>query len=181
MKFAFIVISVAFLLINCSTAKKEWGNFNRVDCSKYQFGRIEARRLLSEKEKESLAELGIRIQEFVFETQYLGCWDMKWSTMNLEKTAVKNLIPFTYQDKLSSGMQLQELKKFMDTPGESMVLIQTIATVDPGELQQFGKLIFSRQHFYRMSVPHNKLMNLLEFPCIRLLSIIKQNYDPDNE
>ncbi len=180
MKFGVSVLSIALFLINCSSSKVKWENFNSGDCTKYHFGRIEAKRLLTDVEKSELAKQGIQIQEFVFETQYLGSWEHKWATKNFDKTPVKSLIPFSLQDKLASGMQLSELKRITETPGESMVLIQTIATVNPGELSRFGKLVFSREHFYRMVVPHHQLYNLLEFPCLRLLSIVKENYDPDN-
>jgi hypothetical protein len=168
------------LTVSCSSTKKKWEDFKVGDCAKYQFGRIEAKRLLTDVEKNELAKQGIQIQEFVFETQYLGSWEHKWASRNLDKIPVKTLIPFSLQDKLASGMQLSELKKLSESPGESMVLIQTIASVNKTELNQFGKLIFSRDHFYRMVVPHHQLYNLLEFQCLRLLSIVKENYNPDN-
>ncbi len=180
MKFVCFAILMGILFYNCSTSKKSWGDFKKSDCSKYRFGRIETKRLLTEIEKSELSVQGIQIQEFVFETQYLGSWELKWASKNFEKTPVKSLIPFSSQDKLASGMQIQELKKLTELPGESMVLIQTIATVNPTELNQFGKIVFSREHFYRMIIPHNQLFNLLEFPCLRLLSVVKENYEADN-
>jgi hypothetical protein len=163
----------------CSSSKKNWADFKGSDCAKYQFGRIDAKRLLTTEEKSNLEISGIHIQEFVFETQYLGSWDKKWTGKNLEKTPVKTLVPFSAQDKLASGMQLSEIRRLAETPGESMVLLQTIATIDHTELSKFGKLVFNREYFYRMIVPHSKLEELIEFPCIRLVSIVKDNYDPD--
>lgn len=180
MKYTAIVFLISFICTSCSTSKKEWVDFRTADCSKYLYGRIDAKRLLTDLEKKNLSVQGIQVQEFVFETQYLGSWKKNWTSKSLEKTAIKSLIPFSIQDKLASGMQLQELKRIGETPGESMVLIQTIATVNPVDLGSFGKIVFSREHFYRMIVPHDQLFSLLEFPCLRLLSIVKDNYDPDN-
>lgn len=181
MKHCFFALLIGLLLINCAASKKEWADFNKADCEKYVYGRIETKRLLTESDKTKLSIDGIQIQEFVFESQYLGSWKKKWAKANLDKTVVKSLIPFSIQDKLASGMQVQDLKKLSESPGESMVLLQTIATVNQEDLNQFGKIIFSREHFYRMLVPHAQLMNLLEFPCLRLMSIVKDNYDPDQE
>lgn len=180
MKYTIILSLIGILFSGCSTSKKEWADFKKEDCSKYHFGRIEAKRLLTEDEKKLLSNDGIHVQEFVFETQYLGSWEQKWAGKSLEKTAIKSLVSFSPQDKLASGMQIKELQKLADTPGESMVLLQTIATVNPLELRQFGRLVFSQNHFYRMVVAHNKLIDLIEFPCLRMMSIVKSNYDPDN-
>jgi hypothetical protein len=181
MKLVGYYIVFGLFICSCGSSKKEWADFRNADCAKYQFGRIDAKRVLTDNEKKSLAQQGIQVQEFVFETQYLGSWEVKWSAKNLDKTPIKSLIPFSTQDKLASGMQIQELKKLADSPGESMVLIQTIATVNNDELSKYGKLIFKRDYFYRMLVPHNQLLLLLEFPCLRLMSIVKDNYDPDKE
>ena len=83
------------------------------------------------------------------------------------------------KDKLASGMTMAELKKLGETPGQSMVLLQTMATLQTGELDAFGELVFSRDYFYRMVVPHANLVRVAEHPCIRLLSIVKENYEPD--
>lgn len=181
MKYLFIVSLAGILLVDCSKSMHKWADFKRSDCAKYFFGRINAKRLLTDADKTNLNAQGIYIQEFVFETQYLGSWELNQAKKNLEKTAIESLIPFSLQDKLASGMQIKELKKLSETPGESMVLLQTIATVNQTELKQFGQLIFQREHFYRMVVPHNQLMNLLEFPCLRLLNIVKYDYDPDKD
>jgi hypothetical protein len=179
MKYFLFAFSIGIMLLNCATSKKEWADFNKADCDKYIYGRIETKRLLTESDKTKLAQEGIQVQEFVFESQYLGSWQKKWAKSNLDKTVVKSLIPFTTQDKLASGMQIPDLKKLSESPGQSMVLVQMIATVNKEDLNQFGEIIFSRDHFYRMLVPHAQLMNLLEFPCLRLMSIVKDNYDPD--
>lgn len=180
MKSTCLACLFGIFFLSCATTKKKWTDFKKADCERFYFGRIEAKRLLTDSEKNDLSVLGIQVQEYVFETQYLGSWELKWASKSLDKTAVKSLIPFLTQDKLASGMQLQELKKISETPGESMVLIQTIATVNPSELGQFGKIVFKKDHFYRMITPHNQLFNLLEFPCLRLLSIVKYDYVPDN-
>jgi hypothetical protein len=180
MKYVSIAILFVILITACSTSKKKWADFKKADCANYYFGRIEAKRLLTEAEKRNLSEQGIQIQEFVFESQYLGSWEHKWVKKSLEKTAIKSLIPFSTQDKLASGMQVQEIKKLSESPGESIVLLQTIATVLPSDLSQFGKIVFSKDHFYRMQVPHNQLFSLLEYPCLRMMSILKEAGLPDN-
>ncbi|MBK8486065.1 MAG: hypothetical protein IPO86_13325 [Saprospiraceae bacterium] len=176
-----VVASLCLILFfSCSSSKIAWTDLKASDCSKYAYGRIEAKRLLSEAEKSDLLLKGLHIQEFIFENQYLGSWELKkWPGKNLEKSAIQSLIKFMPQEKLASGMLLSDLSKLAESPGESMVLIQAISTIDLNELKQFGTLVFNRDHFYRMIVPHQQLISLLEFPCLRLLSIVKETYEPD--
>lgn len=180
MKFS-MCLFILLCVFACAPAKKEWANFTKKDCENYYFGRIEAKRLLTATEKISLKDAGIHIQEFILETQYLGSWKKEWLSKNLDKTPIHSLIPFTPQDKIASGVQIAEVQRISETPGESMVLIQTIATVTPEELKNYGQMVFGRDYSYRLIVPHNNLMKLLEFPCLRLMSIIKYDYDPDSD
>ncbi len=181
MRYFSLVLLLVIICVGCATSKKEWANFTGKDCEKYVFGRIETKRLLTAMEKLTLAQSGIHIQEFIFETQYLGSWNKEWNSKNLDKTPVNSLVAFTAQDKIASGIQITEVQRISETPGESMVLIQTIATVTPDELKTFGQVVFGRDYSYRMIVPHHNLMKLLEFPCLRLMSIIKYDYDPDSD
>lgn len=136
--------------------------------------------MLTEADKSALHKQGIIIQEFVLENQYLGSWKSKWNTENLDKTPVNALVKFKTQDKLASGMELSRFTEISNAVGSSMVLIQTIASVDSLELREYGEVLFHRDHFYRMLVPNKNLLDLLDYPCLRLLSIVKENYEPDS-
>lgn len=136
--------------------------------------------MLTEADKSELNKQGIIVQEFVLENQYLGSWKSKWNLENLDKTPVNALVKFQTQDKLASGMELARFGEIANSVGSSMVLIQTLASVDSLELNEFGEILFHRDHFYRMIVAHNNLKDLLNYPCLRLLSIVKENYEPDS-
>lgn len=136
--------------------------------------------MLTEADKSELNKQGIIVQEFVLENQYLGSWKSKWNLENLDKTPVNALVKFQTQDKLASGMELARFSEIANSAGSSMVLIQTLASVDSLELNEYGEILFHRDHFYRMIVAHNNLEDLLNYPCLRLLSIVKENYEPDS-
>lgn len=182
MSYKFLLYLFICISISCGSSKRTFADLKSADCQKYTFGRIEAKRLLTEADKAALIKSGLHIQEFIFENQYLGSWETaSWVNKKLDKTAIKNLIPFNAQDKLSSGMLVSELKRISELPGSSIVLIQTISTIDQNELRQFGEIVFNRDNFYRLDVEHAKLMGLLEYPCIRLLSVVKETLDPDRK
>lgn len=168
-----------YTFLVCSSCSSRLTNLNQSSCEKYEYGRIETRHTLLPEEKIKLEKQGIRILEFVFENQYLGVWKKSWNKKNLEKTVIKILKPFTMEEKMASGGQTSELTKIVQEPGESIVLIQTIGPVNVAVLSEFGKIQFERDLFYRMVVPHHKLMELLEFSCVRTFSIMKENYQPD--
>jgi len=176
----FYLVALCFIMA-CSSTSKSWQYLKEEDCLKYTFGRIDAKRSLTEEDKKSLLKQGLRIQEFVFENQYLGCWDKNWNTKNLDQTPVVSLNPFEAKDKLASGMPIHKLDEIAQTTGHSMVLIQTLSSVDSMELVNYGKIIFHRDHFYRLLVKHQDLKDLLEYPCLRLMSIVKENHEPDQK
>lgn len=177
-KFLFIFI---LAVSACAPSGRSWQQLKEADCVQYTFGRIDAKRMLTEEDKSKLLKQGLRIQEFVLENQYLGCWDRKWNQKVLDKTPIASLNPFEIKDKLGSGMQLSKLNELSQSPGKSMVLIQTLSSVDSLELKQYGSIIFKRDHFYRLLVDHANLPELLEYPCLRLMSIVKDQYEPDQK
>ena len=80
---------------------------------------------------------------------------------------------------MASGLNVTDLKKLVETPGKSIILLQTITTVDSTEWAPYGELIFHKDYFYRLVVPHANLMDLIQYPCLRMMSIVKENYEPD--
>ncbi|MBK9109160.1 MAG: hypothetical protein IPM92_12545 [Saprospiraceae bacterium] len=170
-----------FITIACSRKATEWTDLKSGDCENLTYGRIDAKRLLTDEDIQQLKKDGLRILEFVLENQYLGSWEQKWNHRSLDKTPVKSLIAFESKEKLASGMQLDQLKTLSNTTGQAMVLIQTLAPVDSMEIKQFGKVLFHKDHFYRLVVANHKLPELLDYPCLRLMSIVKENYDPDKK
>ncbi len=179
MKISLYLLSCLCIIAACSTTQKPFSNLKAEDCSQYIFGRIESRRLLTEADKKLLLEKGLRIQEVVLDNFYLGSWNQKWAQTDLEKTNIRSLNPFTMQDKLASGLNVSDLKKTVESPGKSMVLLQTITSVDSTEWKAFGELVFHKDYFYRLVVPHENLLKLIEYPCLRMMSIVKENYNPD--
>lgn len=177
-----ILISFSLMwLTSCSRKAISWDQIKSEDCSALIYGRVDAKRLLTQEDISLLQKQGLRILEFVLENQYLGCWNQKWVEKSLDKTPLNALTPFESKEKIGSGMQLDQLRNLDNTVGHAMVLIQTLAPVDSLELIQYGKILFSRDHFYRMVVPNNHLMDLLDYPCLRLMSIVKENYEPDRK
>ncbi len=176
-----IVPALLLFLFSCATSKTSWMNMKETECSKYTFGRMETKRILSEDETKKLEKDGIKIMEYVLEQQYLACWEHSWSQKSLEKTPVKALVPFEAKDKLAAGMNVEHLKKLSSEAGNSMILLQTYAPVDSVELSQYGQILYHKDYFYRLVVPHTQLEELLNYPCLRLFSIVKESYTPDKK
>jgi len=181
MKLSFLLAFCLLLLTACSTTQKPFSNLKAEDCSQFIFGRIESRRQLTEEDKKVLLEKGLRIQEVILDNFYLGSWNQKWAQTDLDKTNIRSLNPFGFQDKLASGLNVTDLKKLVESPGKSIILLQTITTVDSTEWSAFGELIFHKDYFYRLVVPHQNLMDLIQYPCLRMMSIVKENYEPDDQ
>lgn len=179
-RFLLLLISITFT-IACTKKSSVWSDLKSSDCEKLTYGRIDAKRSLTDEDISQLKKQGLRILEFVLENQYLGSWEQHWNKRSLDKTPVKALISFDFKEKLASGMQLDQLKTLSSSTGQAMVLIQTLAPVDSMEIKQFGKVLFHKDHFYRLVLPNHKLPELLEYPCLRLMSIVKENYDPDKK
>lgn len=171
---------IILMILSCSRKPMAWENLKEKDCANYTFGRIESKRMLSDEDKTSLEKQGIVIQEFVLENQYLGSWKSSWNSVTLDKTPINALVKFETKDKLASGMEMTHFEEISNSPGSSMVLLQTLASVDSLELVFYGEILFHRDHFYRMVIPHPQLQELLNYPCLRLLSIVKEHYEPDS-
>ncbi len=181
MKFVRQLPLLLLILSSCASSSVSWINMKEADCSKYTFGRMETKRVLNADETKKLSKEGIKILEYVLEQQYLACWDHSWSQKPLEKTPVKALVPFEAKDKLASGMNVEHIKKLSGEVGQSMVLLQTFAQVDSMELVRYGQILYHKDYFYRLVVPHSQLEDLLEYPCLRLFSLVKENYTPDKK
>ncbi len=176
-----LILFVAFISFFslCSRQPAQWTQLSEESCARYVFGRVEAKRLLTDEDKAALLKEGLRIQEYVMETQYLGNWDKRWERKSLDETPLRELMPIAPHEKLASGMTQSELERIGSTPGSAMVLLQTFAPVDSLEIRRFGKVVFSRDHFYRLVVPHPQLTALMDYSCLRFMSIVKADYEPD--
>lgn len=176
-----LILFIAFILLfsQCSRQPAQWTQLSEEGCAQYVFGRVEAKRLLTDEDKSALLKEGLRIQEYVMETQYLGNWDKRWERKSLDETPLRELVPIAPHEKLASGMTQSELERIGSTPGSAMVLLQTFAPVDSLEIRRFGKVVFSRDHFYRLVVPHPQLTALMNYSCLRFMSIVKADYEPD--
>lgn len=175
-----IMLCLAFLF-SCARKTTEWTELQSGDCEKYTYGRIDAKRTLTEEDMAKLKREGLRVLEFVLENQYLGAWEEGWKKQSLDKTPLKALVPFESKEKLASGMQMEQLTALSHSVGQAMVLLQTLGPVDSLEIRQFGKVLFHKDHFYRLVVPNDRLLDIMEYPCLRLMSIVKENYEPDKK
>ncbi|MDQ3141985.1 MAG: hypothetical protein M3Q56_07030 [Bacteroidota bacterium] len=173
------LILVVIILIQCKSSEN-WTSLNDETCSKYAYGKLEARHLLSDPEKALLLKHSIRIHEFIIDNYYMGSWPKNFKMQQLSQLPIKSLYPSENADKLAGGITEQMLFDMAVTPGESMVLLQTIGPVQKEDVERFGKLLFEKDNFYRMNVNHQNLKKLLDFPCLRMMSILKENNEPES-
>ena len=174
--------SYIFVLICCISCSKklDLSSLDSNVCENFTFGRIELKRNISDVEKSKLANEGVIIQEYIFDQVYLGVWSKKWNSKKLEKTAIKALKPAKAEDKLASGMTINEIEAMSKENTRSTVLLQTIGKMKPNVFSEIGTVLMNKDFFYRLDVHNSHLMDLLDNPCIKLITILKEPAVPDH-
>ena len=70
-------------------------------------------------------------------------------------------------------------KKGIYVQQSSNVIFNTFGELQEGELSEFGKLIKQNQGFFRMEINNARIPDLLEFPCLKSISILREMPIPD--
>lgn len=176
------VIRYSFLLViifgSCNTALK-LDNLNRDSCGKFQYGKIETKRMLTDADKAQLQSGGIVVQEFVFENLYLGIWKNSWSGRNLDKTVISKLTIIPPDEKLAGGIILKDIKP--NDNSHCILLIQTVGSVPLTEFNDYGKVESARNDFIKMETSMSNIIELCNHPCIKAVSLLPQNSTPDQK
>ena len=150
MKFVFFLIMMALSFSFCKVSH-QLTQLTEKKCGQYTYGRIEFKRSISTEEKNQLASQGLLIQDFIFENIYLGLWYKSWGKKNLNKTAIRALIPFTPDDKLAGGLLVRDIKA--DDNSNCLILIQTIGPLSKDELNDYGLIVSSNEDSLVISKP----------------------------
>lgn len=173
------LIVVLFILITACASPTQLGLLTSTKCEDYSYGKIEASRILSDEEKSSLTKKGIYVQQSVFDNVYLGVWKNNIKLKLLEKLPIKKLTQISGEEKLSGGYSKEQLEELFNTSGSSNVIFNTFGELQEGELSEFGKLIKQNQGFFRMEINNARIPDLLEFPCLKSISILREMPIPD--
>ncbi|HRG34404.1 MAG: hypothetical protein JNK69_07270 [Saprospiraceae bacterium] len=176
------VFLYSFLLViifgSCSSTIK-LDNLNRDSCGKFEYGKIETKRMLTDGDKLNLKSGGIVIQEFVFENLYLGIWKNNWSEKNLDKTVISKLTVIPPDEKLAGGVILKDIKP--NDNSRCILLIQTVGSVPLDEFDDYGKVESARNDFIKMETSMSNIIELCNHPCIKAVSLLPQNSTPDQK
>lgn len=176
MKFLVFLIMMSLSLSFCKVSH-QMTQLTEKKCGQYTYGRIEFKRSITTEEKNQLTLQGLLMQDFIFENIYLGLWYKSWDKKNLNKTAIRTLIPFSPDDKLAGGLLVRDIKA--DDNSNCLILIQTIGPLSKDELNDYGLIISSNDDFYKMEVQKRNILPLLDHPCIKMVSLVKEDYIHD--
>lgn len=174
MKQVFILI----FFISCS-APKELPKLSTESCEDFYYGKIETKRILSDEDKLALTKKGIYIQQAVFEYAYLGVWRRKINLTDLSKTAIKSLRETKTGEKLTAGISAKDFEELTKTHGTSVVLMNTISKVNDDEISEFGQIMAQQQGYYKLNVSNSRLQDILEYPCLRTMTVLREMEMPD--
>ena len=149
------------------------------NCEEYAYGKIEAKRILNDQDKLNLQNHGIQIQQSIFENLYLGVWLKNIENKSMDKTPVRKLTTVKQFEKLTGGMTVEELNQLAATSGTSTILLTTIGEVLESEIEEFGQIDVFKDGYYRMKVNNVKLNEILEYPCLKTFSVLREMELPD--
>ena len=178
MKFLIYSYTLVFIFMSCSSSIN-LDKLNTDSCGKFEYGKIETKRMLTDADKLNLNAKGIVIQEFVFENLYLGLWKKNWTNKNLDKTVVSKLTVIPPEEKLAGGTILKDIKP--NDNSRCILLIQTVGSVPISEFNDYGKVESARNDFIKMEIFMSNIVDLCNHPCIKAVSLLPQNSSPDQK
>lgn len=146
------------------------------DCGDFNFGMIEAKRILTEEEKKSLETQGIIVQEYLFDMVYQGIWRKNYPIKKLSASPIKNLKDYKLDDKLSEGIVL---KNFEGDLTPCSIVIQSFIRLNEDEFKSYGKIVNYNNQYYRMDTQKKFVKDIVSHPCVKHVSIMKSNDIPD--
>lgn len=178
MKFLIYSYAIVFIFTSCSSAIN-LDKLNKDSCGKFEYGKIETKRMLTDADKLNLKSNGVVIQEFVFEKLYLGLWKKNWTEKNLDKTVISKLTVIPPDEKLAGGIILKDIKP--NDNSRCILLIQTVGSVPISEFNDYGKVESARNDFIKMETSMSNIIDLCNHPCIKAVSLLPQNSSPDQK